>query len=494
MFFATKSKGRPIGRLGIRSRLTIFFLVVFGGLFVSFAAGMYWYVAGVYRTEFDTGLYNYVVDISHIISARSEMGPVSFEAITSSEMMVPFSPVETLVQVIDEKGEVVSRSPSLGSRQLPPAKAPPERWLAQKAFFSDFRFASSGEEAGRDVSYRLVSHGFRTNDGAKYLIQAAVPLAPLKRQREVLLVFLSVAVPVTLTLAALAGLAFSRRAMGPVAAITAKANEIEARRLSERIPLSESRDEIHELASTLNNLLDRLEAAFRAQEAFVADASHQLKTPLSILKGELDVFRQGARSPEELGKFLESARQEVDYLVKIVEDLLLHARVDGGCDQWSRRRFRLDEKLLDCVARASRVAAKKRSRISVDMLPDRLDAKSFEVEGDPELIRSLIENLLDNSVKYSPEGTVVVVKLEESRRALTLRVIDQGPGIPAEAFPRLFDRFFRADQFKHRVPGSGLGLPIVRRIAELHGGAVTVRNRPEGGAEFQVELPRAHLA
>lgn len=492
MSSGTTSKNRFLDRLGLRFQLAIFFLVAFGGLFVTFAAGMYWHVAGVYRTEFDTALYNYVVDISHTFSSQSMSGRLPADnSLTFSEMIVPFSPLETLLQVVDESGQVVSRSRSLGLRSLPVPKEGPN-WLEQRAIFADVMLPKSpeGDEAGLGA-YRIVSHGFFREDGARYLIQAAVPLTLLDRQREGLLVFLSVAVPVTLLLAALAGLMFSRRAMAPVAAITAKANEIEAQHLSERIPLPQSRDEVRELAGTLNNLLDRLETAFRTQEAFIADASHQLKTPLSILKGELEVFSQAKRSPEELTQFLGSAKQEIDYLVQMVEDLLLLARVDSGWDQRAMQRFRLDEKLMECVARVSRYAGDRKSSITVDVLPD-IDelGGAFELEADPELIRALIENLLDNSLKYSPSGTVVVVSLEESQRAYVLKVTDSGPGIPPEAMPHIFDRFFRGDPLKHSVPGSGLGLSIVRRIAEIHGGNVSAENRPEGGALFRVEIPR----
>lgn len=466
MFFAKRSEW--LSRLGIRAQLVLFFLAVFGGLFVLFSVGMYAYIAEIHRDEFDAALYNYVVDASHSLGAAPQE-----DVLFDSELILPFSMGETLLQVTSPDGVLVVKSHNLGTHTLPLRHR-------EGTFFDDIRLAG-----GR---YRMVSHSFaREASNQQYLIQAAVPMILLDRQAEGLLMFLSVAVPLLLVLAAISGLFFSRRAMAPVAAIIDKTRDIEARHLSERIEIPSSRDEMRELALTLNGMLDRLERVFRSQEAFITDASHQLRTPLSILKGELEVFSQRARSPEELQDFLQSARQEIDYLSRIVQNLLVLAQADSEGGHRMRQRFRFDEKLLESIARFTGPAEKKNVQLNVDLQPGE---DSFELEGDPELMRSLQENLLDNAIKYSPPGSKVSVRLEETTDSLRFSVRDHGRGIPPDALPQLFNRFYRAEATRHDVPGSGLGLAIVHRIAQLHGGAVKAENVEGSGALFTVVFPK----
>lgn len=486
-----KNKFRPWDRFGIRFKLVSYFLVVFGVIFSLFSAGMYHYISEVHRREFDAALNNYVVDLGHSLDDELLAAKVPTEFRSDSEMILPFSLGETLLQVSNSAGQIVIRSKNL--ENLPTPFPPPIYSIAleERASFSDIRIKRAPDSSAKENHFRLVSHAFHRQNLGDFVVQAAVPMILLERQHEGLLMFLALTVPLALALAGLAGLLFSRRAMGPVGAIIEKANEIEARRLSERIPVPESRDEIHELALTLNGLLDRLERSFKSQEEFVADASHQLKTPLAILKGELEIFSKQEHTAEDLGLFLESAKQEVNDLTHMVEDLLTLAHADRYGIGENKTRFRIDEKLMESVSRFSRYAEKRAIRLSVDLHPNaEVTGGSFEIEGEPELVRSMIENLLDNAIKYSPEGTTVAISLEEKDKQIKLRVVDQGPGISKEALPNVFKRFYRSDSVRSTVSGSGLGLSLVQKIAEIHGGAVSAESSTGGGSIFTLELPR----
>lgn len=467
--------------LGIRSQLVIFFLGAFGILFSLFAIGMYNYITRIHRQEFDAALFNYVVDTSH--SLKSELlsvGKNPDEVLSGSEMLLPFSIGETLLQVSDPSGHIVWRSKNLGYRRLPP--------IESQLHFRDVSLSKPDQD--QKARYRMVWLRFEKNKN-NYIIQAAVPMILLDRQEQAFLIFLLVSVPLTLFLAGVAGYALSRRAMGPVAAMISKANEIEARHLSERIPVPQNRDEIQKLAITLNGLLNRLEMAFESQEAFIADASHQLKSPLSILKGELEIFRRKERSAEELNAWLESASQEIAYLSGIVEDLLLLARASQKEMESPTRVFRFDERVMECVARLTPLAQGRQIRLAMDFHPENESEQSFEMRGDPELVRAMIENVIENAIKYSQVNSRVDIGLFEKHHLLILEVKDQGAGIPPDALPHVFDRFFRAQAHQNSVSGSGLGLSIVKRVAALHGGIVEARNLSEsGGAFFRITLPK----
>ncbi len=487
-------------RLGLRGQLIVLSLVIFGGIFTTFSAAMFWYIDRIHRTEFDTALYNYVVDVAHRLRPIHLTDEPPYEFLSNQEMILPFSHGETLLQVSRLDGTPVIRSANMGGRTLPFLGLDQKMGAPVVARYRDLRW-SPGGDARAAQRYRAVSYVFHHPELGGFVVQAAVPMIHLNTQHESLVIFFFVSVPILLLIAALGALGLTRRAMRPVSAMAAKAEEIEAHHLSERIPVPEFRDEIQQLALTLNNLLDRLEKAFRSQEGFIADASHQLKTPLSILKGELEVFRQGRRTPEELEAFLDSAASEIQYLSQMTGDLLLLAQIDNEEMATGTSSFRLDEKLLECVSRRARLAKARQVELNVELQPPedgRRDGETellhcvrndFEYEGEPELIRSLIENLVDNAVKYSPMGGTAKVKLSQTPSYFELTVSDDGPGVTPAALPHIFNRFYRTESARQKASGTGLGLAIVKRIAELHGGTVKVMNRPEGGAHFVIQLP-----
>ncbi len=481
-----------IDRLGVRAQLVLLFVSVFGVLFAVFSAAVFLYIAQTHQREFDSALYNYVIDVSHSIDL-SELSEKTtpLTALEDTEMILPFSLGETLLQIVDTHGKILLRSKSLGGRALPFTVRDKHRLEQERALYQTVELPTLSPVAtgGR---YRMVSHLAQRFDVGAFVVQAAVPNVLLDRQQESLLAFFSVSVPMILLIAAGFGLAFSGRAMAPVSAIIARANEIEAKHLSEGIPVPASNDEIRELAVTLNGLLRRLEKAFRTQEGFIADASHQLKTPLAILKGELELFRKGDRSPQSVETFVTSAAQEIDYLSKMVADLLMLASMDAVGGEPSLQVVQMDEKVLEAVSRFERAAEPRGIHFSVNLevLPPDSVGGSFELKAEPELLRSLIENLLDNALKYSPDGATIQVTLFDRGAHLVLMIEDAGEGIPAGILDKLFERFYRSESNRDEISGSGLGLSIVRRIADLHQGSVVASNRPAGGACFEVVLPR----
>jgi signal transduction histidine kinase len=259
--------------------------------------------------------------------------------------------------------------------------------------------------------------------------------------------------------------------------------------LNERIPVPEAEDEIRELAVTFNGLLERLDKAFASQDRFVANASHQLRTPLTILKGELDVLRRSEAGPDEIRRVLDSVGGEINRLIQLVQDLLLLARLDAGRDTISFSPVRVDEVLLRVVARMQKLAQHKNVQVTTQFSAEEAGSElDAVVLGDDELLDSMFENFIENAIKYSPNGSVVDLAMRVMARQIEIKVSDSGPGIPEDLRQKIFERFSRV-QPSNIVPGSGLGLAIAAEIANLHNVKIDLTTGPQG-SKFHLILQR----
>jgi two-component system, OmpR family, sensor kinase len=276
------------------------------------------------------------------------------------------------------------------------------------------------------------------------------------------------------------------RLVKPVHEITHQAESIRAGTLGHRIQADADSQEYESLVGVLNSMLERLEGSFDMQRRFTADASHELRSPLTALKGEIELALRREREPGEYRRVLASNLQEVDRMTWLAQDLLTLARSDAGVME---PRFQA----TDPVAAAERVIDRLRGKAEQRAVRLALDApEPVEAILDPGLFDQLLWNLVDNGVKFSGRGGQVGVRIVGGGSDLTLTVMDRGPGIPEEASHRIFDRFYRLDPARTAGEngGTGLGLAIVRAITDAHGGSVTAANREGGGAIFSVTLPR----
>ena len=295
-----------------------------------------------------------------------------------------------------------------------------------------------------------------------------------------LLTQLLVAGPLALLLAALAGYFVAGAALRPVETMRRRAEEVSSDRAGQRLPLPAARDEIRRLGETLNAMLGRLEAGFARERRFIADASHELRTPLALLRTELELALRQPRSPEELGRALASALDEVDRTSRLAEDLLVLARIDEGGLPLRKEPVVAGE-LLNAVARrfSARAAAEDRA-IEVDT------AANEEVFVDRLRLEQALGNLVDNALRH---GAGAVRLISVARGGVTeLRVSDEGAGFPAEFLPRAFERFARADDARSGS-SAGLGLSIVQAIVRAHGGTAVAVNGAERGAVVALTIP-----
>jgi heavy metal sensor kinase len=327
-----------------------------------------------------------------------------------------------------------------------------------------------------------------TLEGQRFSLAGAYSLADndavLTRIRGVFLLV----IPLLIAVAATSGSFIAKRSLAPVSAMADRAAEISATNLHERLPVSGG-DELVRLASVVNDLLDRLERAFGQQRRFVADASHELRTPTSILRAEADVtLSREHRTEDEYRESLLTMQSAARRLTRIVEDLFLLARADSSTLNTRREPLSLDELIHDMVRDVRSLAEPRGIRVTLTHAAD------APLLGDADLLGRLVLNLLDNAIKHTSAGGSVEVRMDRVDDRCTVTVTDTGSGIPKESQERVFERFFRVDSARSRAEqtttsGAGLGLAIARSIAEMHGGTLVLAESRPGRTVFRFTLP-----
>src|SRR5467141_2857092 len=368
--------------------------------------------------------------------------------------------------IFDEAGNIV-----VSSQDVPPASATVP---LSSPSFQRFLDASTRTDrlfgkvnGGRD-GYR----GFARHFSALGKTYTLVILQSLHAQQEMLeevTATFAWVIPIAIVLASVGGYFLARKSLAPVVAMSTQAGRIGAANLHERLAVQNDKDEMGQLAQSFNSLLDRLSQSFERQQRFMADASHELRTPVAILRGEAEVaLSQQSRSLEEYRESLGVLHQEAERLTHIVEDLFTLTRADAGQYPLQPRDFYLDELIAECVHSARTLALAKKITLNFE------DACESPIHADESLLRRMILNLLDNAIKYTPEGGRVCVQCRREGKEYGLSITDTGGGIPADLQPRIFERFFRVDKARSRAEndgsGAGLGLSISRWIAEAHHG------------------------
>jgi signal transduction histidine kinase len=314
------------------------------------------------------------------------------------------------------------------------------------------------------------------------VLQVSASLSPLARtDRGIFLFIFGIVILATAGTAVGAGW-LAKSAVAPVALITERAKAIHAGTLGKRISAHADTVEFHGLVGVLNSMLERLDRALAAQRRIIADVGHELRTPITAMQGELEIALRGSRTAEEYRMVLQSCLEEAEHLSDIDESLLLLARLEAGEHQADPIPVQVCDIVEQCVAQA-RVTAPSHT---FEFSPC---CETPSVLADSKLFRIVVDQLLDNSVKHTPPGTHVRATADCSSDQFVLAIEDDGPGIPEEALPHLFDRFWQADPARTRGSGPGLGLTIAAAVAEAHDGSVAAARSEMGGLNVTMHLP-----
>ena len=444
-----------MSRLPIRIRLTLAFAVAMAAVIAAMGLFVYLRVGSALLSSIDQSLRAQARETA--LNTHDERGLVDPDLAAG----------RTLVQLLDANGAPVRSSPA----SLPPLL--PATDAVRSALGGQIlRTLSLKQPAGE---WRVIAVPAKDTRGA---VVVALSLAPRDETLHRLLRELLVAGPLALLLASIAGYGLAAAALRPVEVMRrrAAAFTLDSPR---SLPVPRSGDELSRLALTLNDMLARLQAAFEHERRFVADASHELRTPLALLRTELELALRRPRPPEELRDALASALEETERLSRLADDLLLIARSEEGPLPIRPETVSANQ-LLASVARRFEARAVQAGRL-LQVRPS-----AARVTVDPQRIAQALDNLVDNALTYG-RGDIVLDAIE-SEGGLELHVVDHGAGFPEPFLERAFDRFSRADDARSRG-GAGLGLSIVRLVAEAHGGTAGAANRTDGGADVWIRLP-----
>lgn len=385
------------------------------------------------------------------------------------------------IQVLDPLGTVVAKSSNLETFSLP---------IPRATYMAALHEGSTSFEIVKSVGrypIRLVTKPIILKErGLVGIVQVG---SSLESVQEVFRSFLYIFIPgmfASIIVASAVGWFLARKALQPVTEITKLAQRIGAENLSERLNISVSHDEIGMLATTINGMIERLENSFKQIKQFTADASHELKTPLTILKGEMEIALRSKDDMEHMRAALTSSLEEIDRMSSIVMNLLDLAKMDVEKGALPMVPVSIDRVLAERFEHFRRRAANK----GIELVLTR--SVPAVVTGDSVRLSQLLANLIDNAVKYTARGGRVELSLDIEGAEAVIRVKDTGMGIPAADIPYLFDRFYRVNQARSGDEGgAGLGLSICREIALAHGGTITVASEPGFGTTFTATLPLA---
>jgi heavy metal sensor kinase len=466
-----------------------------------------WYVAILTLIALALGSYLYFSEAHALLEAfngqlETRIGELDRSYDRQTGLLVPVvdhAPGEDneVVLLLTPRGQIVQ---SFGRISQPSESRVVREMVRRQGFLSTqfFPIQPDGENSAAMI-YGFGS-GVMGDNQQKVFLVVGLPSDVPQRQQQ-LLVSLFLILPIFLLLATGGGFWLASYALRPVQVITRTARQIGESDLRQRLQLAR-RDELGELASTFNLMLDRLEAAFERQRRFTADASHELRTPLTIIDLEANQALTQPRTPEEYRQAIVLMQQENRAMARLVNDLLTLARADSGQAAPKWEEVDLSEVVLETVERLTPLAYQQEMTIMLGALPE------LVLVGDRQYLVQLVTNLTENALKYSAGASEHVhieigSKQKSNQSWVWLRVSDQGSGIAAEHLPHLFERFYRVDQSRTHAQetapalaygptqpsGSGLGLSIARWIAEAHGGQIQVQSTEGQGSTFEVWLP-----
>jgi len=453
-----------------RLRLTVWYVGCFAALFALLTAGLYGVLSRALTSRLDESLLSQAATASALFQDEMEE--------TQND------PARSATEAVSNMRLRAGKVAVLDGARVLAASGPFDAAAAVRQMSAGARLAGARESAYSIPGARAAVYRFNCH-GRAYVAVAAEPLDAIDADLAAIRRAMFLAFPLILAIAGAGGYWFATRGMAPLDAMAAQARRITGSNLDARLEIGDAAGELTALAESFNELLGRLDQSFDNMRRFVADASHELRTPVAVIRGEADVTLAKERTAAEYKESLAIILDESRRLSRLVDDLLNLARADAGRVKLQAQEFYWNDLLSECCRSVQSLAVARQIELECRCAAD------TPFSGDEELLRRMTLNLLDNAIRYTPPGGKVLAELEAGAEGVRIRISDTGIGIGADAAAHVFERFFRADKARSRGNGGfGLGLAIVKWIAESHRGAVELASRPGAGSTFTVTFPR----
>ncbi len=467
----------------LRVKLTLWYVLILAIILIAFSSFLYFTLSKSLYRDVDRKLRS----LAELIASESVM-PLSKFGLNNVDQalegLMNLKPIGKFIQVLDESGKIGNKSENLKHIELPITLTALKN--ASRGIITFETNRSIGNIPLRIITYPIIEQGHPVK-----IIQVASSLEEVEDALNTLFIILIITVPSALLVAVLGGQFLAHKALKPVDYITQTARLITSKNLNQRIPPTKVKDEIGRLIETFNDMISRLDQSFRQIKQFTQDASHELKTPLTILKGEVEVTLRKERTPHEYQQTLKSNLEEINRMSQIVEDLLVLSKADSGELKIKKELVDLNQIIDEVISHMEVLAYDKGIRI------ERLNHnEDIQIIGDPLRLRELFLNLISNGIKYTEKGGLIRITIEKNEENglknpfIKVIVSDTGIGISKEDQIKIFDRFYRVDKARSRDQGgSGLGLSICKWIVESHKGEISVESELGKGSSFIVKLP-----
>lgn len=465
----------PKINLPIKWKLTLWYGGILALILVIFSGGIYIYFMNSLQRSMDTKIKS-IADVlaSSITDTHGQSVFGNFERYL--ENVLGRKPKGKFIQIIDTSGRIGAKMNDIETETVPVSFNTMERAMKGEAIYETLENITP--------RLRMLTLPIMENKKVVSIVQVGSSMADFDETMKKLLIIMIISIPTSIGVTIFVGYFMAKQSLKPVDQIRKAAVKISSSNLDERIDIKGRRDELTRLADTFNAMIGRLKDAFQRINQFSNDVSHELKTPLTILKGETEVALRKDRSNEEYKKLLGSNLEEVDRMAQIIDDLLLLSKADRADVKLNLSDISLRD-LLAHVCMDMRVFADIKGITLVAQ-----ELADVRLTGDELKLRRMLINIIENGIKYTQEGgTVTVSSHVNGDNVVAIEVKDNGLGISENDIPYIFDRFYRADKSRKRESGSGLGLSIARWIAETHKGTIAVESQPSEGSRFTIRLP-----
>ncbi len=467
----------------LRTKLTLWFLLVFAAIQGTLTTGAFLLRRHEAGALFDERLLGCERAVVQRLSSHEPRWIWTEEYLRQA---VPLDVALAFLVIRDREGQVVASTGDVDPRYLPPVVPALQ---ASPPALGRLDVPSAARLLRRDEPVRLVTSAFKDRGGNLYHLQAGAWRNASRGTLAAELDLFLVAGPIGLLAAGVAAWFLAGRALAPMRRLSEAVRSVSPERIEDRVRVESREEEIARIERDLNEALARLEGGFRAQERFIGNVAHDLKTPIAVMLTQSQVLSPRSSTKQDYEDFRLSVEEEMRRLRNLVESFLTLTRADRGQAMARREAVRVPDIVIESIEHCDAEAR----QCDVRIVPNITLAEDGDAEpvltGDPELLCTMLDNLIRNAIHFSPARGVVLVEAVCGRDEAVLTIRDRGPGIPPELLGLIFDRFVQAPQEPLQRRGTGLGLAIARSIAELHGGSISARNLEDGGCAFVVLLP-----